>query len=117
LAPLDLPHAHTLLCAIYTFAQLADHVAMAKDETIRLAHVDICVDVAVEEHIADIDGVQVQVECGSECCCGANRRQWSRWCLCLEIVDTWTLRESVGLVSPARSHDSGTDLVLSCDPF
>ena len=23
----------------------------------------------------------------------------------------------VGLVSPAQSHDSGIDLVLSCDPF
>jgi len=36
----------------------------------------------------------VQVECGSEHCGGANCPQWSRWRVCLKIVDTWMLCES-----------------------
>jgi len=83
-----------LLHAIDAFVQLADHVATTKYETFRLAHVDVHVNIAVEKHVADVDRVEVQVECSRERCSGANRRRRCCWRIGLEIVDAWTLRES-----------------------
>ena len=47
--------ARALLGAIQRFLQLEHAMTSTYCETLRLMHVDVCVDVAIEEHVADVD--------------------------------------------------------------
>ena len=57
----------------------------------------------------------MQVECSRERCSGANRRRRCCRRICLEIVDTWTLRESMRDESGLESLDRAISTLLGLE--
>ena len=82
----------TLIHTIQTFAQHVDNVASTHHETLRLLHVYVGVDISVEEHIADVNQSQVQIESSYECQ-NTEGCQFCGGCECLKVVNARAPRE------------------------